>query len=68
MSRPRYLCDCGHLGQRKHVCDPAPCVVASVRCNDCPRVYARCQHIGGEAGAKRSLHSHRGLYHPKERT
>ena len=33
-------------------------------CGDCGKVYVRCKAHGGMAGAGRSLHSHRGLYHP----
>lgn len=33
-------------------------------CGDCGKVYVRCKSHGGAAGADRSLHSHRGLYHP----
>lgn len=34
-------------------------------CVDCGERYHRCEAHGGEAGARRSLHSHRGLHHPK---
>jgi len=33
----------------------------------CGQKYARCQAHGGLAGAKRSLKSHRGVYHPGEK-
>lgn len=31
----------------------------------CPDTYRRCAAHGGEAGARRSLASHRAIYHPK---
>lgn len=34
-------------------------------CIDCGQRYHRCADHGGTAGAQRSLHSHRALYHPK---
>lgn len=36
----------------------------TVACFDCTRVYARCGMCGGQAGARRSLHSHRALHRP----
>lgn len=36
----------------------------SVACFDCTKVYVRCAACGGQAGARRSLHSHRALHHP----
>lgn len=62
-----------HPGNHTHefvrVCDKfsrSVCglVVATVVCSDCGVDYARCEAHGGEAGARRSLKSHRGLYHP----
>jgi hypothetical protein len=34
-----------------------------VACLDCTRIYIRCGTCGGQAGARRSLHSHRALLH-----
>jgi len=33
----------------------------------CGKTFDRCQAHGGEAGARRSLQSHRGVYHPREK-
>jgi len=41
--------------------------VAGANCIDCKKVYYRCPACGGAAGAQRSLHSHRALYHPKKK-
>jgi len=41
---------------------------SAVLCFDCGKTYRRCQKHGGLMGARRSLHSHRALYHPKGET
>lgn len=46
--------------------DPCGVAEAVTVCATCGKSYARCARHGGEAGAKRSLHSHRALYHPRE--
>lgn len=52
--------------------DPCPLGArqAMVACPEptCERVYVVCEKHGGEAAARRSLHSHRALYHTKART
>lgn len=40
-------------------------VGSHVACADCGRVYTSCAKHGGLLGSKRSLHSHRALYHPR---
>jgi len=40
---------------------------SGVACFDCRKVYVRCENCGGDRGARRSLKSHRGLYHPAVR-
>lgn len=47
---------------RRH---PGPVYHQTVACPECGKEYARCAGHGGLAGAMRSLHSHRALYHPK---
>ena len=57
----------------------SPCAgeVATVECAEdvgrseykgCGNKYARCEAHGGIEGARRSLGSHKGIYHPKEPT
>jgi hypothetical protein len=36
-------------------------------CAECSKTYAVCNLCGGEAAAKRSLHSHAALYHTKKK-
>jgi hypothetical protein len=45
-----------------------PVAGGSVACPTCGRAYQRCENHDGEAGAKRSLRSHKGLYHPAPET
>jgi hypothetical protein len=40
---------------------------AAVACQECGKVYGRCEADGGYTGALRSLHSHRALHHPRVR-
>jgi len=37
-----------------------------IECSLCVRQYWRCEKCGGARGVKRSLHSHRALYHTGE--
>lgn len=37
----------------------------TVACFECSATYIRCEAHGGQQGARRSLHSHRALKHPK---
>jgi hypothetical protein len=57
---PEGECD---KAKRSEPCDLTLVGMASCGCG---KVYVRCRRHGGEAGAKKSLHSHRALYHPKE--
>jgi len=51
------------------LCKKRPCrapSVASVSCPVCGTIYTRCAEHDGEKGARRSLHSHMALAHPKK--
>ncbi len=41
------------------------CTEKDRRGDICGNAYRRCAEHGGEAGARRSLKSHKGVYHPK---
>jgi hypothetical protein len=55
----------------ERTCDKCPTPVDTqggwhgVACMACGASYIRCEAHGGQAGARRSLHSHRALMHPK---
>lgn len=55
---PLPACDKDHLAG-------SPPATGIARCDTCGKVYARCDAHGGGAAVRRSLKSHRGLYHPK---
>lgn len=53
---PRFFC-------KKVRCTNPAHPDVEVVCPSCGRAYERCENHGGEAAARRSLKSHRGLYH-----